>query len=129
MELLGIWKLKDMLSVDENGFKRISAEEIEAMEDNDDSHEYKQMVRADFIITEDSLSVYYMPTKDELAIVKEEGWEITDKGIMLDSFPCKIADGVLMLNYERDGKDYFPVEVDEEGCLSISDGLIKIKKA
>ena len=129
MELLGVWKLWEMVSVDENGFKTISASDIEAMEDNEDNKEFKQLLRSDFIISENLLAVYYMPLDSELELAKEEGLEITDKGVLVDSFPAKIENSQLFLNYERDGVDYFPVELDDEGCLTISDGILKIKKA
>ena len=128
MELLGIWKLKEMVTADENGLRMIGVPEIEAMEDTEENKEFKQMVRAEFIISEDSLSVYYMPLESEMAEAIEEGWEITEHGVCLDSFPTRIENGQLMINYERDEKDYFPVEADEEGCLAISGGIMKIKK-
>ena len=129
MELLGVWKLWEMVSADENGFKMISASDIEAMEDNEDNKEFKQLLRSDFIISENLLAVYYMPLDSELELAKEEGLEITDKGVLVDSFPAKIENSQLFLNYERDGVDYFPVELDDEGCLAISGGILKIKKA
>lgn len=128
MELLGLWKLHEMVTADENGLRMMSKDEIIDMPDDEEHREYKQILISDFIISEDSLNVFYMPRDFEMAEAEEEGWEITDNGVLIDSFPCKIVDGTLMLNYERDGKDYFPVELDDEGCLTISDGLLKIKK-
>ena len=128
MELLGLWKLKELVSVDENGFKMIGANEIEAMEDNEDNHEFKQLLRTDFIISETSLDLYYKPLKSERKMAKEEGWKITKKGILMESFPAKIENGQLMLDYERTN-EYFPVEIDEEGCIAISGGIMKIQKA
>ena len=128
MELLGLWKLKELVSVDENGFKMIGVSEIEAMEDNDSNHEFKQLLRTDFIISETSLDLYYKPLKSELKMAKKEGWKITKKGILMESFPAKIENGQLMLDYERTN-EYFPVEIDEEGCIAISGGIMKIQKA
>ena len=129
MELLGIWKLKDMLSADETGLIRINRADIEAMPDDEDHSEYKQMLRADFIISESALDVFYKPLESEIETLKEEGWEITERGVLIESFPSKIEGDQLLLNYEKDGNEYFPVEMDEEGCLIISDGLMKIEKA
>ena len=129
MEFLGIWKLKEMLTASEEGLKILGVAEIEALEENEDNKEFKHMQRADFIISETSLDIYYKPLDSELEQAKEEGWEITEKGILVESFPSKIEDGVFYLDYEKEGKEYFPVDVDEEGCLIISDGLIKIRKA
>ena len=129
MELLGVWKLKDMLGADETGLIRINRADIEAMPDDEDHSEYKQMLRADFVISESALDVFYKPLESEIEILKEEDWEITERGILIDSFPAKIEGDQLLLNYEKDGNEYFPVEMDEEGCLIISDGLMKIEKA
>ena len=119
MELLGNWKLKAMLSADENGVKMFGKAELEAMGDED----ILKMLRADFIISETAIDVYYMPTEAEMPLVEEEGWELTDKGVLIDSYPAKIEGGVLMLDYEREG-DYVPVETDAEGCLLIGDTTV-----
>ena len=122
MDFLGIWKLKAMLSADENGVKMLGKSELEALGDED----ILKMLRADFIISENAIDVYYMPTAEEMPLVEEEGWELTDKGILIESYPIKIENGVLMLDYERMG-EYVPVETDAEGCLLIGD-TTKIEK-
>ena len=122
MDLLGNWKLKAMLSADEDGVKMLGKAELEALGDED----ILKMLRADFIISETAVDVYYMPTEAEMPLVEEEGWELTDKGVLIDSYPAKIEGGVLMLDYEREG-DYVPVETDAEGCLLIG-GTTAIEK-
>ena len=122
MDFLGIWKLKAMLSADEDGVKMLGKSELEALGDED----ILKMLRADFIISENAIDVYYMPTAEEMPLVEEEGWELTDKGILIESYPIKIENGVLMLDYERMG-EYVPVETDAEGCLLIGD-TTKIEK-
>ena len=122
MELLGNWRLKAMLSADENGVKMLGKAELEAMGDED----ILKMLRADFIISDTAIDVYYMPTEAEMPLVEEEGLELTDKGVLIDSYPAKIEGGVLMLDYEREG-DYVPVETDAEGCLLIG-GTTAIEK-
>lgn len=124
MELLGIWKLKKMMSADENGVKMLGLDEIEALGDED----LIKMIRAEFILSETSLDVFYMPTEEEMPLVEEEGWELTDKGVLIDSHPAKIEDGTLMLIYE-DEEEYTPVPIDEDGCLVISDGMMILQKA
>ena len=120
MDFLGNWKLKKMLSADENGVKMFDRAALEAMGDED----ILKMLRADFIISETAIDVYYMPTEAEMPLVEEEGWELTDKGVLIDSYPAKIEGGVLYLDYERDGAEYTPVEIDEEGCLLIGDTTV-----
>ena len=129
MELLGIWKLKEFVTADENGLRMIGVKEIEEMEDSEENREFKQMLRTDFILSEASLDLYYKPLESELEMAKEEGWEITEKGILMESYPAKIENGLLLLNYEKEGNEYFPVEIDEEGCIAISGGILKIQKA
>ena len=125
MELLGTWKLKAVFSADENGAKRLDAAGIEALGDED----LLKMLHADFILSETSLDVYYMPTEEEMPLVKEEGWELTDKGVLIDSYPTKIEGGVLLLDYDKTSEVYTPVPIDEEGCLTISDGMMILQKA
>ena len=125
MELLGNWKLKAMISADEDGVRMLGRAELEALGDED----LLKLLAADFIISETAIDVYYMPTEAEMPLVEEEGWELTDNGILLESYPAKIVDGTLMLDYEREGKEeYFPVKLDDEGCLIISDGTMRIEK-
>ena len=125
MELLGTWKLKAILSADEDGVKQLDVAGIEALGDED----LLKMLHADFILSETALNVYYMPTEEEMPLVEEEGWELTDKGVLIESYPTRIEDGVLLLDYDGTGEEYTPVPVDEEGCLSISDGMMILQKA
>ena len=122
MELLGNWKLKSMLSADENGVKMLGRAELEAMGDED----LLKLLAADFIISETAIDVYYMPTEAEMPMVEEEGWELTDKGVLIESYPIRIENGVLMLDSEGEG-EYVPVETDAEGCLLIG-GMTVIEK-
>ena len=124
MELLGVWRMKAMFSADENGTRMLSRDEVAALGDED----LNKLLRAEFHLSESALDMYYMPLEEEMETVKEEGWELTDKGVLLESYPAKIVDGVLMLDYEREGKEYFPVGLDDEGCLIISDGTMRLEK-
>lgn len=116
MDYLGNWKLKSMLSADENGVKMLGRAELEAMGDED----ILKMLRADFIISESAIDVYYKPTEEEMPLVEEEGWELTDKGILIESYPVRIENGSLLLDYEKEG-EYVPVEIDADGGLIIGD--------
>lgn len=122
MDFLGNWKLKAMLSADEDGVRMLGRAELEALGDED----LLKLLAADFIISDTAIDVYYQPTEEEMPMVKEEGLELTDKGVLIDSYPARIENGVLMLDYEREG-DYVPVETDAEGCLLIG-GMTAIEK-
>ena len=123
MELLGIWRLKAMKSADENGVKMLSRDEVAALGDED----LDKLLKSEFILTESELCGYYMPTEEEMALVEEEGLEMTEHGVLIESYGAKIEDGVLLLDYDESG-DYFPVPLDEDGCLIISDGMMILEK-
>ena len=123
-ELIGVWRMNAMFSADESGTRMLSRDEVAALGDED----LNKLLRAEFHLSESALDMYYMPLPEEMETVKEEGWELTDKGVLLESYPAKIVDGVLMLDYEREGKEYFPVRLDDEGCLIISDGTMRLEK-
>ena len=122
MSFLGNWKVKSMFTADENGTKMLGRAELEALGDED----LLKLLAADFIISETAIDVYYMPTEAEMPMVKEEGWELTDKGVLIESYPARIENGVLLLDCEREG-EYVPVETDAEGCLLIG-GMTVIEK-
>ena len=123
-ELIGVWRMNAMFSADESGTRMLSRDEVAALGDED----LNKLLRAEFHLSESALDMYYMPLEEEMETVKEEGWELTDKGVLLESYPAKIVDGVLMLDYEREGKEYFPVRLDDEECLIISDGTMRLEK-
>ena len=123
MELLGVWRMKAMFSADENGTRMLSRDEVAALGDED----LDKLLKSEFILTESELCGYYMPTEEEMALALEEGFEMTEHGVLIESYGAKIEDGVLLLDYDESG-DYFPVPLDEEGCLIISDGMMLLEK-
>ncbi|MBR2930539.1 MAG: hypothetical protein IKC32_04850 [Clostridia bacterium] len=126
MEFLGKWKLKKMLSADENGVKLLEGEELLklAAEDGD----IEKLLRSDFYITEEAIEIYFRPNEEEIPMAIEEGLEITELGVLIESHSAKIEDGALMIDYDGSG-DYLPVSIDEEECISISDGMMIIERA
>lgn len=125
MELYGSWRVKAMVGADENGVKMYEGADLEALASEDE--DIAKLVKADFVLSESAIDVYYMPTKEEMPLVKEEGWELTAKGVLIDSYPVKVEGGKVFIDYERDGAEYTPVETDENGCLIIGD-MAKIEK-
>ena len=119
MDYLGNWKLKSMLSADENGVRMLGKAELLALGDDD----ILKLLAADFIIGETAIDVYYRPTEEEMPLVEEEGWELTDKGILIESYPIRIEGDVLLLDYEGEG-EYIPVETDADGCLLIGETTV-----
>ena len=129
MDFLGTWKLKEMLWVGKGKFCRVSDAEIAAMEPSDENREIKRMLAAEFIISETSLDVFYRPHEGEEGLAAEKGWQVTERGLLIDHFPSKIENGVLLVDYMKNGAEYAPTWIDENGVLALSGGLIKIKKA
>lgn len=128
MDYLGKWKLKSMLTVGERGFQRMDAAEIEAMEERGRNAQAKRMLGAVFIITESALDIYVKAEGEELSEALRSGKTVNENGLLYESFPARIENGLLWLDYTKRG-DYSPCEIDEEGVLSISLGVIKIQKA
>ena len=129
MDFLGTWKLKEMLWVAKGKFRKVSDTEIAAMEPSDENREIKRMLEAEFIISETSLDVVYRPREGEEGLAAEKGWQETERGLLIDRFPCKVEGGVLLVDYMKKGAEYAPTWIDENGVLALSGGLIKIKKA
>ena len=129
MELLGKWKIASMLSVGNKGFCRMTAEEIAEAEETPKNIEHKRIISADFILSENSLDVFYTPREGEEGIAEQKGWKVTDQGLLIEHFPARIEDGVLFLDYMKNGVEYSPTWIDEDGCLALSGGLMKLRKA
>lgn len=128
MELLGKWKLASMLSVDGKGFRRMTAEEIAEAEETPKNIEHKRIIAAEFILSENSLDVFYTPREGEEDLAERKGWTVTDKGMLIEHFPARIENGVLLLDYTKKGLEYAPTWVDEDGLLALSGGLMKLRK-
>ena len=128
MDFLGTWKLKEMLWVAKGKFRKVSDTEIAAMEPSDENRELKRMLEADFILSETSLDVFYRPHAGEEGLAAEKGWKETERGLLIDRFPCKVEDGVLLVDYMKKGVEYAPTWIDDDGVLALSGGLLKIKK-
>ena len=128
MEYPGLWKLRKMTALTKGSFQVISEDDLSSLEDNNYTKRVKMMFRSDFIISDSSLSIYYKPSDGEPILPEDEGKEMTERGILLDSFPLRIEGEALMIDYGKRGDGFFPVFTDDEGYLSISGGILKIQK-
>ena len=128
MEYIGLWKLRKMTALTKGSFRVISEDDLSSLEDNNYTKRVKMMFRSDFIISDSSLSIYYKPSDGEPILPEDEGKPITENGILLESFPVRIEGEALMIDYGKRGDSFFPVFTDDDGCLSISGGIMKIKK-
>ena len=128
MEYLGLWKLRKMTALTKGSFRVISEDDLSSLEDNKYTKRVKMMFRSDFIISDSSLSIYYKPSDGEPILPEDEGKEMTERGILLDSFPLRIEGEAIMIDYGKRGDGFFPVFTDDDGYLSISGGILKIQK-
>ncbi len=128
MEYPGLWKLRKMTALTKGSFQVISEDDLSSLEDNKYTKRVKMMFRSDFIISDSSLSIYYKPSDGEPILPEDEGKEMTERGILLDSFPLRIEGEAIMIDYGKRGDGFFPVFTDDDGYLSISGGILKIQK-
>ena len=128
MEYPGLWKLRKMTALTKGSFQVISEDDLSSLEDNNYTKRVKMMFRSDFIISDSSLSIYYKPSDGEPILPEDEGKEMTERGILLDSFPLRIEGEAIMIDYGKKGDGFFPVFTDDDGYLSISGGILKIQK-
>ena len=128
MEYPGLWKLRKMTALTKGRFRVISEDDLSSLEDNNYTKRVKMMFLSDFIISDSSLSIYYKPSDGEPILPEDEGKEMTERGILLDSFPLRIEGEAIMIDYGKRGDGFFPVFTDDDGYLSISGGILKIQK-
>ena len=128
MEYIGLWKLRKMTALTKGRFQVISEDDLSSLEDNNYTKRVKMMFLSDFIISDSSLSICYKPSANEPILPQDEGKEITENGIVLESFPVRIEGDALMIDYGKRGDGFFPVFTDDDGYLSISGGILKIQK-
>ena len=117
-----------MTALTKGSFQVISEDDLSSLEDNKYTKRVKMMFRSDFIISDSSLSIYYKPSDGEPILPEDEGKEMTERGILLDSFPLRIEGEAIMIDYGKRGDGFFPVFTDDDGYLSISGGILKIQK-
>ena len=128
MEYPGLWKLRKMTALTKGRFQVISEDDLSSLEDNNYTKRVKMMFLSDFIISDNSLSIYYKPSDGEPILPEDKDKEMTEKGILLDSFPLRIEGEAIMIDYGKKGDGFFPVFTDDDGYLSISGGILKIQK-
>lgn len=128
MEYPGLWKLRKMTALTKGSFRAISEDDLSSLEDNKYTKRVKMMFLSDFIISDSSLSIYYKPSDGEPILPEDEGKQMSERGILLDSFPLRIEGEALMIDYGKRGDGFFPVFTDDDGYLSISGGILKIQK-
>ncbi len=128
MSIIGKWKVKKIMSFDEEGPKLITMEEFEAIPEKDE--EMAQMASSVLDITEDGKLTMMLPIpKEAIEEARAEGAEVTDDGFVIaDRFEWKQDGEALSCHNESMGTDPMPLKLDEEGCLEFMAGLLIYEK-
>lgn len=128
MSIVGNWKVKKIMSFDENGPKLITMDEFEALQEKDE--EMTQMASSVLDVTEDGkLTMMISIPKEAIEEAKAEGAEVTDDGFVIaDRFEWLKKDNEYFCLNESMGTDPMPLSIDEEGGLSFMGGLLIYEK-
>ena len=101
MGIVGNWKVKKIMSFDENGPKLITIDEFNAIPEKD----------------------------DDMACMASSILKITDDGFAVaDKFEWMQRDGEFFCLNESMGTDPMPLKLDEEGCLEFMGGMLLFEK-
>lgn len=139
MNIIGKWNVVKIAVLDEDfNLKMVTADELNAMPENPEMEEYKTLTSAVIEFTPDNKVLTLVPIPaDQLEEAKKEGIAITDDGYcVMDQTDWKEENGKYFYNTGNQGTvleeeidPYMPLEVDEEGCMLFSGGLMLLKKA
>lgn len=138
MNIVGKWKIAKVAKMDENfEMKMVSAEEINALPDNEENAQYKEMVSAINEFTVDNRVLTYVPIPEgQIEEARAEGIVITDDGYgIVDETDWKEEDGKILYNTRTDGEimgeeidPYVVLEMDEEGYIPFAGGMMMLEK-
>ena len=128
MSIAGTWKVKKIMSFDEEGPKLITMEEFEVIPDKDE--EMAQMASSILDITEDGTLTMMIPIpKEAVEEARAEGAEVTDDGyVIADKFEWLKRDDKYFCHNESMGTDPMPLKFDDDGGLEFMGGLLIYEK-
>lgn len=128
MSIVGTWKVKKIMLVDENGPRLISLSEFEALPEKDG--EMEKMASSILRITENGVIQMLIPIPAEvIEEAKKEGAPLTDDGfIIADTFEWYERDGKFFCSNESMGTDPMPLNLDADGGLEFMGGLLIFEK-
>ena len=129
MEFEGNWKIKSVMSFDDDGnVKWLSAEDIREMDDSEENEDYKNILRMNIIIEPTVIKTYGKYSEEELAVIKEEeNAEPDETGmILVEEYPIELIDGEYKYAIgESDGEPYYAtLQFNEEGNIIYGETII-----
>ena len=135
MNIIGKWKVKEICM-------QLFEDKIVYTHDNlpegDNADEYIMMLNSIIEFTEDGMMNTLLPIpEDQVELAKSQGAVINDEGYaIIESTTWKEADGKYFYDSKTTGTIYDEIEVDpfieipfdEEGCITISYGTMKLER-
>ncbi|MBR4881159.1 MAG: hypothetical protein IKU19_04455 [Clostridia bacterium] len=138
MDIVGKWQVAKVAMLGEDfEMKMVSAEEILAMPDNDETAQYKEMVSAINEFTADNRVLTYVPIPEyQIEEARAEGLVITEDGYgIVDETDWKEENGKILYNTREEGEimgekvdPYVVLEIDAEGYIPFAGGMMMLKK-
>ena len=129
MEFEGKYRVKRVMTYDENGEGFLTREDIEKMEDNEDNADYINMIRMIIEISEENLLLKAVVTPEQAKMIKEEDPDIPfdeEGNVVLEAHEVVCKDGKWMFEAgEEDGEtNYWPFTRNDEGDLMYGETMV-----
>lgn len=132
MELMGKWKIKKVFCITPDGMELTAPDDIPQGEDYD---EYRRMSRAIFDFRPDGIAYMLLPPEDFKQMDTGEELQLLDGMAIVEQHPWKEENGAYFYHTGMEGDaggvpvdPYEQLTPDEDGCLSMSAGLLLIEK-
>lgn len=139
MDILGTWKIHKVGLFDmDEGMVLKTAEELMAMEENEDVLQAREMIAVSTLyVTEEAMELRMVMPQHAINEAEEAGEEIPfneDGSVTVQAFPLKEENGTVFYNTGDEGSfdgeelnPWQPVELDEDGCFTV--GFMSFKRA
>ena len=129
MEFEGKYRVKSVMTFDDEGQKFLSRETIEKTERSEDTEDLLNLMKMIVEISEENLLVKMVVTPEEAARAKEEDPDVPfdeDGNLLLELHEVVCKDGVWKFEMgEMDGETYyFPLSRNEDGDLMYGETIV-----
>ena len=132
MNLIGKWRIKKVFCITPDGMELIAPADLPKGEDYD---EYRRMSRAIFDFRPDGIAYMLLPPEDFKQMDTGEELQLLDGMAIVEKHPWKEENGEYFYHTGMEGEagdipvdPYEKLTPDENGCLTMSAGLILIEK-
>ena len=132
MELIGKWKIKKVFCITPNGMELLKPDELPQGEDYD---EYRLMSRSIFDFRPNGVAYMLLTPEDFARRDTDEEMMLLDGMAIVEEHPWKEENGEYFYHTGEEGDingepidPYEKLTPDEDGCLSMTGGLLLIEK-